>query len=70
VLKSANPMTAADIGEVPLTIMSEGGVSNIVTKGNSLDEIFIQPEKAANIPGYLGKELDVQNPVSDVVIVN
>jgi hypothetical protein len=70
VLKSTNPMTTTDMGKVPLAIVPEGGVSNIVTKGNGLDEVFIQPEKAANIPSYLGKKLDVQNPVSNVVIVN
>jgi len=52
-LEAGNGVAQTDIREVPLTVMSEWGVPNIVAKGDSLDEVLIQSEKAANIPSDL-----------------
>ena len=54
-LKPTNTMATTDVGKIPLAIVSEGSVADIMTEGNGLDEILVQPEKAANVPGYFGE---------------
>jgi hypothetical protein len=48
--------------------MAEGGVTDIVAKGNSLDKIFIEMQEAADSPGYSGYQLNMQNPVGYMII--
>jgi hypothetical protein len=69
-LEATNAMTLADSREITLTVVPEWGVPNVMAQGNSLDEILIQSEETSHIPSNLGKELNVQDPVSNMVIVN
>ena len=50
-------------------IMAKGCVTNIMTKGDRLDEILVEPEKAPNCSGYFGDELNMEYPVSNMIIL-
>ena len=69
-LEATDAMALADSREITFTVVPEWAVPNVMAQGNSLDEIFIQSEETGHIPSNLGKELDVQNPVGDMVIFN
>ena len=69
-LKPTNGVTSANIRKIAFAVVSERSMSNIVPQGNGLNEVFIQAEEAAYIPGNFGKKLNMQNPMSNVVVVN
>ena len=48
--------------------MAERRVTNIMTQWDRFDEIFVEPEKTPNGPGYFWNKLNVENPVGNVVI--
>ena len=50
-------------------IMAKGCVTNIMPKGDRLDEILVEPEKAPNRSGYFGDELNMEYPVSNMIIL-
>jgi hypothetical protein len=70
VLKSPDTVPSANLRQIPFAVMPEWGMAYVMAKSDSLNEILVQPQKAADIPRYLGEKLNVQNPVGDVVVVN
>jgi len=54
----------------PLPVMPEGGMPDVVAQGDGLDEVFIQPQILADGPADLGKQLHVQHPVADMLMID
>jgi hypothetical protein len=48
--------------------MSKGGVADIVTKGDRLDKVLVEPKQSSNRPGDFRDELNMKNPVGDVIV--
>jgi hypothetical protein len=63
-------MTLADGRKMSLSVVPEGCVADVMAEGNGLDEVLVQPEKATNVAGNLGKELDVEHAMGDVIVVD
>ena len=51
------------------TGMGKGGVTDVVTQGNGLDQIQVQVQRTANGPGDSGHQLDMKAPTGDIVIL-
>ena len=66
--KRPDIMLFAESREDPFTIMAERGVTDVVAQGDGFDEILVEAQVAADGAGNLGKELDVENPVADVLV--
>ena len=50
--------------------MAEGRVADIMSQGNGLDQIFVEPQKPADGTRDLGDQLHMQHTVGDVVVGN
>jgi hypothetical protein len=61
-------MSLAELGENAFAVVTEGGVADVVPQGDSLEEILVQTKIPADGPGDLGEELDVQDPVTDMLV--
>ena len=48
--------------------MTEGGMTDIVSQRDGFDQILVEMKIAADSPGDSGDELDMQNPMSDMVV--
>ena len=57
------------LGKVSLACVAEGGVSDIVTKRDSLDEIEIKIQGASNRAGDTRNELNVERTTGNVIIL-
>jgi hypothetical protein len=68
--KFLNTMVFAQIGKDSLPIVPERRVSDIMSEGNGFNQVFIQSEKATNGPGNFGDQLDMQNPVGNMIILD
>jgi len=58
----------AKSGEDPFAIMAEGGVTDVVAQGDGFDEVLVEAQVTADGAGNLGQELDVEDPVADVLV--
>lgn len=63
-------MSTAYFRKNVLTLMSKRRMTDIVPQGNGLNQILIEPEKAANGPGNARNHLHMQHPVGDMVVVH
>jgi hypothetical protein len=68
VLKGRQAMFFTECGQEMFAIVTKGGVADIMTQGNGLNEILIEMEEAADGPGNSGDQLHMQDPMGDVVI--
>jgi hypothetical protein len=68
--KMSNTITLGQFGEDFFTIMPKRGMPEIMAKGDSLDEIFVEPKKAPNSSCNLRDKLDVENSVGNMIILN
>jgi len=68
--KGPDAMSLAELGEDALTIMTEGGVADVVSQGDGFEEILVQTEITTDGTSDLGEELDVQNPMTDVLMLD
>jgi hypothetical protein len=48
----AQPVLKAKFRQKLLSVMTKGGVTDIVAKGYRLDEIFVEPQETPDCPGY------------------
>ena len=63
-------MSFGYFGEEPFTVMTEGGMTDVVSKGNGLNKIFVESEYSPYGPCYLGDQLNVEDPMSDMIILD
>ena len=50
--------------------MTERGMANIMSKGYGLNKIFVESKYSPYGPGYLGDQLNVEDTMSDMIILN
>ena len=43
-------------------------MADVMAEGDRLDEILVKPERAADGPGDLGDELDMEDAVGDMIV--
>lgn len=55
--------------QISFTIVSKWSVSNIVTQGDSLDQILVEPQEASNRARNFRYQLYMQDPVSNVIVL-
>jgi hypothetical protein len=48
--------------------MSERGVSDVVAEGDRIDKVFIESKQSPNGSGNFGDELNMENPMGDVIV--
>ena len=63
-------MFEAQVGEKAFTIVAKWWMADIMPHGNGLDEIFIKAQKTTNRSGDAGNQLNVKNPVGDMIVGN
>ena len=61
-------MFGAECGQEMFAIVTERGVADVMAKGDGLNEVLVEMEKAADGSGNAGDQLHVQDPVGDVVV--
>jgi hypothetical protein len=69
-LKGWQAVSDAEFRQEFFPVMPERGVTEIVAQGDSLNKVFIKSQETADGPGYPGYELDMEDPVGDVVVVH
>ena len=69
VIKTASAAVLIQLAEIPLSRVAEGRMPQVVPQGDGLDQLQIQPQDGADIPGDPGDQLYVQRPAGDVVVV-
>ncbi len=67
-LKRGEAVFGTEYGQEMLAIVTERGMADIMAKGDGLNEIFVEMEKAADGSGNTGDQLNVQDSVGDVVV--
>jgi hypothetical protein len=60
----------ANFGKILFAVMAKRTMSNIVSQSYCLEKILVQSQKAANGPGYLGDQLDMEDSMGNVVVVD
>jgi hypothetical protein len=60
----------AELREAGLAEMPVGDMADIVPERDRLDQILVEPETPPDGAGDLGDELDMDDPVRDMVIIN
>src|SRR5512135_2722166 len=68
--KFADAILLAESGKAALPEMPIGDMSDIMTEGNCLDEIFIQAETPSDRPRDLRNKLDMDYTMSDMVVLD
>jgi hypothetical protein len=68
VLKGGQAVFGAECGQEMFAIVTERGVADVMAKGDGLNEVFVEMEKAADGSGNAGDQLHVQDAVGDVVV--
>jgi len=63
-----NTVLFAEAGEDAFAVMAERGVADVVAQSNGLDEVLVEAKIPADGAGYLGKQLDVEHPMADVLV--
>ena len=57
-----------DVVEEALPRVPEGRMADVVTEGDGLDEVEVEPERATDVPSHPRHELHVQATTSEVVV--
>jgi hypothetical protein len=70
VVEKTDLMLPAEIGEHSFPIMPEWGVSDVVSQGNRLNEIFIQAQESADGSGNFGYQLNMEDPVGNMIVLD
>ena len=60
----------AQLAQKPFAIMTEGGMTDIMAQGDGFDKILVEMQKSTNGSGNLRNQLDMQNPMGDVIVSN
>jgi len=68
--KAIQAMLPAELIEDAFTDMAKGRMADVMAQGNGLDQILVEAQAAANGPADPGDQLDMENPVRDMIIVN
>ena len=68
VVKKAACVLVVQLVKVYLAAVGKGGMTDIVTQCNGLDQIQIQVQCSADGPGDPGHQLDMEAPTGDVVV--
>ena len=61
---------SAECGDDGFTIVSKRGVAHVMPQRYSLNQVEVQIEKIADSAGNFGYQLHMENPVSDVVVLD
>ena len=61
-------MSFGDFGEESFTVMAERGMPNVMCKSNGFNKILVEFEQSPYGPGYLGDQLNVENPMGDMIV--
>jgi hypothetical protein len=69
-LKRTQSVLATEGRQNAFTFMAERRMADIVTKGDGFDQILVEPEKSTDGPGDPRDDLDMQNPVGDMIVVH
>ena len=70
VLEPRQAMFETERGEKMLSGMAEGRVTDIMTEGDGLDQVLVEVEKTADGAGDSRNQLDVKDPVGDVIVAD
>ena len=68
--KGTQAIGLGNFGEESFTVMAERAMSNVVSKGNCFNKIFVESEKSPHRPGYLGDQLNVEDSMSNMIILD
>jgi hypothetical protein len=68
--KFPDPVFFAEIREAGLTEMPVRDVTDIMPERDCLDEILVEAQASAYRTGNLRDELDMDNPVGDVIVLD
>ena len=63
-----DPGLPAELVQVLLTVVAEGGMADVVTDGDRLDQVVVEPEPAADGPGDPREQLHVDDAVRDPLV--
>ena len=63
-------MSFGDFGEESFAVMAERSMSDVVSKGNCFNEIFVEPEYSPHGSSYLGDQLYVEDPMGNMIILD
>jgi hypothetical protein len=69
-LKRTQPVLAAEGRENAFTFMAKRRMANIMAKGDGLDQVLIKPEESTDGPGNPRNDLNMQDPVGDMIVVH
>ena len=63
-------MPPTDLGENAFALMTKRRMTYIMAERDRLDQILVEPEKATDSSSNTRDDLNMQNPVSDMIVVN
>ena len=68
VVEKTGPMLPSQPGQYPFPIVPKGRMADVVPQADGFDEIFVEPQIAADGAGDAGDQLDMEHPVGEVIV--
>ena len=69
-LKGGQSMTPTDLREDAFAFMTKRRMTDVMAERDRLDQILVEPEKAADGSSNTRDNLHMQDPVRDMIVVN